>query len=115
MKINREPALIVGVIVALLQFVVSLYTKDNPQLQGWVGAVVVALGGFVVAVWVKRDGQVPAFNGLAKAVLALCVGLGLQLDSSQQALFMALVATIGALFERTQVVARVDELGATRA
>jgi hypothetical protein len=104
--LGREPALWLALIAAALKLVGAFWLNLTPDMQAWLNAAAAAGMGLVVAVMV-RDGIVAAVIGLAQAMLALAVGLGLDWSAEQQAVFMGFVTLAAGAFERTQVVAPV--------
>lgn len=111
---RREPALWIALAVTVVQLAVSFIPGLSSPLQGLINAVAVAAAGFAVSALVKREGQVPAAVGLVQALIALLVGMGLDVTSTQQALILAVANAVGALFVRTQVQAKIDEFGRPR-
>lgn len=100
---GREPAVLVGAVVAAVIAVVALLPLDVGLTAG-IAAVVTATGGVVVAAAVTRDAQLPAILGLVRAGLALLVILGVDgLTDQYQALILVAVEAVFALFVRTQV------------
>lgn len=111
MKIfGKEPALLLGLVAVLIQTVsVFLHVLTDEQ-QGVLNGVVVAVVGLATAWKVDTGKLAPAILGLAQATLAVYLGFGGHLAAEQQAVLMALVTTVVAMFVRTQVTAPVRDV-----
>ncbi len=111
-KLTRDPALWLFLIATGVRLLAAYGPWHiTVEVQAGVNAVATAGAAFIVAAVVRRDGQVPALLGVAQALLALVVGLGLRIDPEMQALIMSFVGGLAAAFIRTQVTAPVDALG----
>lgn len=104
---QREPALWLGLIAGVVQFVSAQIFPLTVDQQGALNAVASAVLGVVLAFAVSTDQGVPAILGLAKALIALGLAFGLHLDPHVQASAMALLELITSFFTRTQVTAPV--------
>jgi len=109
--VGRDPVFTVQTVVALV-LALTLFFNLSPTVQGLVTAVVVALGGVVAAFLVSAEKALPLLEGLAKAVLALIAGLGVDVPANVQAGVFALLAVVTAYWMRTQVVAPVPLVAA---
>lgn len=102
---GREPAAWVGLIEALLAFLVLFPAVSALGLtQEWatlVLAVVSAAAGVYTA-WATRDTALAAILGLIKAAVGLTAFYGFALDTAQQAALLAAVAVVVGFFQRTQ-------------
>lgn len=104
--LGREPAMWLAILAAALKLAGAFWLNLSPDVQAWLNAAAAAGMGLAVAVMVK-DGVVAAVVGLAQALLALAVGLGLDWSAEQQAVVMGFVTLVAGAFDRTQVVAPV--------
>lgn len=104
--VGRDPVFVVQSVVALV-LALTLFLNLNPTVQGLVTAVVVTLGGVVSAWLVAAEKALPLLEGLAKAVLALIAGLGVDIPANVQAGVFAVLAVVTAYWMRGQVVAPV--------
>lgn len=105
--VGRDPVFVVQSAVAAV-LALTLFLNLNPTLQGLVTAVVVGVGGVVSAWLVAAEKALPLLEGLAKAVLALIAGLGVNIPGNVQAGVFALLAVVTAYWMRGQVVAPVS-------
>jgi hypothetical protein len=101
MIFGREPALIAGLIKAIIALAVAFGLGWTGEQVGLVNAVVAALLGAYLA-WVTTEKLASAILSLADAVLALLIGFGLNLTAEQSAAIIALVTITIAMFNRTQ-------------
>jgi hypothetical protein len=102
---RREPALILGLIAAIVQMVSAFVLPLTADQQGVINAVAIAITGLVTAVLVHSDQLAPAILGVIQAALALGLAFGLHMTAGNQAVIMAFAAAIVAAFVRTQVTA----------
>ena len=102
---GREPAVIFGLIAALIQMLSVAVTHWDPATQGVINAVIVAVAGFLTAWKVSVDAGLAALTGLVQAVIALALAFGIHLSADWQSTIMVLVSAIGAFVVRTQVFA----------
>ena len=98
---GREPAAIVALIEGVIALLVSLNLGLDAEHAALVVAVVTALGG-VVSGWATVDTRLGLVTGLAKSVLALAVGYGLQVPEGAQAALLALIPLVFGAWQRTQ-------------
>lgn len=112
-KPSRDPALYLFLVATVVRLFSAFILEVDDTTQAAVNALATAIAGVWIAFTVRRDGQVPAILGVAQAILALAVGLGLGLSAENQALIMSFVGGLAAAFIRTQVVAPVSADGAT--
>jgi hypothetical protein len=110
-KLSRDPALWLFLIATAVRLFSAFGLHVDEETQALINAAATAIAGAIIAFVVRRDGQVPAILGVAQALLALAVGLGLEVSSENQALIMSFVGGLAAAFIRTQVVAPVDAVG----
>lgn len=104
MNFRREPAELVGVVLALLT-ACTLFLDLDIETQGAVNAALVTLGGFVVAALVAAEKALPMLTGLGKAVIAVMLAFGIELAPNIQAGVMAILTVVAGLAERDRVVA----------
>lgn len=104
MNLRREPAVLwLALLVPIVQAVVALTLTDNATLAATVNALAVASAGAITAWQVSSDKLLPALTGLAQAVLALIVGLGVDLSPEQQAAVLAPLAILAGFVVRDRV------------
>lgn len=108
MKIfGRDPAVILGIVSALLQMVMAYGVHLTDAQTAAINAIAAAALGLATAAVVARDRLVPAILGLGQAGFTLALTFGADLSQQQVATTMAFAAVALALFTRTQVVAPV--------
>jgi hypothetical protein len=110
-KLSRDPALYLFAIATGVRLFSAFVLNVDEDVQTAINVVATAVASAIVAVVVKRDGQVPAVLGAVQALLALTLGLGLDVSAENQALIMSFVGALAAAFIRTQVVAPVTADG----
>lgn len=104
--LGREPAVIVGLIQALLALLVSfgvlapLGIKGQPELALVMG-VVIAAGDLYVA-WSTHQTLLGVAIGFVKAFLAFIAIYGLALNTEQTGALVAFITVGIGLFQRTQ-------------
>jgi hypothetical protein len=103
---GREPAAVVEMAVAIALGVVVILHPSGPVTAA-ANAAVVMIGGFVTAALVKSDGALAALIGAIKAVFALVVVLGMNLDPTLETGIVMIVSAVGAAFVRQNVTAPV--------
>lgn len=108
MTFGREPAAVVEMVVAVALGVVVILNPSEPVVAA-ANAAIVALGGLVTAAWVKSDGLLAALTGAIKAVFALLVVLGLNLDPTLETGLIMVVSAVATAFVRQNVVAPVPQ------
>ena len=101
MIFGREPALVAGLVKAVIALAVAFGLGWTNEQVGLVNAVVAALLGVYVA-WATKDTLASAVLALADAVLSLLIGFGLNLNTSQTAAVIAVVTVVISMFNRTQ-------------
>lgn len=108
---NREPVVIFQALVVPALIALSLVFGFTTETQSLVDAALLALGGFVAAVGVSIRSALPLLSGLVKAVIALLLGLGLEVPANWQAALMGVIAVAVAYFVQSQVTAKGDVTG----
>jgi hypothetical protein len=114
-KPSRDPALYLFLVATGVRLFSAFILDVSTDTQALVNALATAIAGAIIATVVVRDKQVPAILGVAQALLALCVGLGLDVSAENQALIMSFIGGLAAAFVRTQVMAPVSAEGARQA
>jgi hypothetical protein len=110
-KLARDPALYLFLIATGVRLFSAFILHVDEDTQALINAFATAVGSAVVAVVVVKDKQVPVILGAVQALLALAVGLGLDVSGENQALIMSMIGGLAAAFVRTQVVAPVTAEG----
>lgn len=101
---GKQPAFWLGIIQALLAFVLTL-DKVAAELHltdervGGIMAVLFAVLG-VYEAWVVRDTMLAALTGLGKAVIALLLVFGLEVDADTAAAALGFLAILAGVFVR---------------
>lgn len=113
-RFSRDPALYVALVAAAVKLLSAFVIHVNDDTQTAVNVLAAAVAAAIVAVAVRHDGQVAAILGVAQALLALVVGLGLHVSADNQALIMSFLALAAGAFIRTQVTATVNAVGDRR-
>jgi hypothetical protein len=103
MNISREPALILALLASVVQMVSAFVWPLTIDQQGVINAAAAAVAGLVVAILVHSEQLVPAIVGMIQAALALGLAFGFHLAGNNQAVIMAFIVSVGAMFVRTQV------------
>lgn len=103
---GREPALWLSLLGTAVKLIAAFWIDLNTTQQSALNAIVAAAIGIWVATLTK-DGISAAILGLAQALLALALGFGFHIDADNQAVVMSFVATVAAMFVRTQATAPV--------
>jgi len=111
LKLARDPALWLFLVATGVRLFSAFVIHVDDDTQALINALATAVASALVALIVRRDGQVPAILGVAQALLALAVGLGLHVSAENQALIMSFVGGLAAAFVRTQVVAPLSAAG----
>lgn len=103
---GRQPAFWLGVIQAVLAFVLTLHqvAAELHLIDERVGAIMAVLfaGLGVYEGWLVRDTMVAVLSGLAKAVIALLLAYRLEVSPDTAAAALGLVAILAGLFVRSQ-------------
>lgn len=100
--LGREPALILGFIAAAVKLL-GFQFDVSAGTQTAINVVAAAVVGLILAVVAKDGAWAAALLQLAQAVMALFAGLGLDWSADKQAVWMAALAALLALYERTQI------------
>jgi hypothetical protein len=98
---GREPVLWISLIAVTVKLCVA-FAGASTGVQAGVNGVVAAAAGLATAV-ITKDGVSAAALGFIQAGMACAVGFGLKWSPDQQAIVMSFVATLAAMFVRTQV------------
>lgn len=107
MKIfGREPALWLSLLFTTIAMISAFVINVTAAQQGAINAMGAMLIGLILAAMV-HDGVQAAVLGFIKAALALALAFGLHMTTANQAIVMAFVSTVTAMFLRTQVTAPV--------
>jgi hypothetical protein len=100
---NREPAAWVGIITAVLAFLVSLNVSFlTAEQASLIVAAIVAVGGAVIA-WRTTPRTPGAFTGVVAALAALATGYGLHVRPGVVGAVSGLILALLALDTRGQV------------
>lgn len=104
---GREPVYILAVISVALKLGAAYGLDVSENVQTLINTVL-ACAVAVASAWVLRTGALgAAILQFASALLALFLGLGIDLSAEAQAGWMSLVAAVLALFEHREVTAPV--------
>lgn len=110
MNIKREPALLwIGLVAPFAQLLTILLPSLGDPWQTLLLAVIPAAAGFITAYFVSAEKAVPAFMGLASAVVAWVVSAGLVLDDGQQSAILVFLGLVVAVVVRDRVTAPVPQ------
>lgn len=110
MKIlGREPVYLLGFIAALLQALSAFGVDISADTQTLINAVSAAAVGVITAVVLKTGALAAMIVQFAQAVMALCVGLGLDWSADHQSKVMAAIAALVTLWLRERVTAPVPQ------
>ena len=108
MKIlGREPVYILGFIAALLQALSAFGVDISDGTQTAINAASAAAVGVITAIVLKNGALAAMLVQFAQAVMALCVGLGLDWSADHQSKVMAAIAALITLWLRERVTAPV--------
>lgn len=111
MKIlGREPVYLLGFIAALLQALSAFGVDISDGTQTLINAVSAAAVGLITAVVLKTGALAAMLVQFAQAVMALCVGLGLDWSADHQSKVMAAIAALVTLWLREKVTAPVPQV-----
>ncbi|AXH49425.1 hypothetical protein SEA_CROSBY_37 [Streptomyces phage Crosby] len=109
MIFGREPAVILAFFAALLKLLAAFGVDVTADQQAVINAVLSALVALALAVMLRTGALYAAILNLAQAGMALFVGFGLDWSADKQALVMASLAALLAVFGvRPQVEAPVS-------
>nr|WSZ21128.1 hypothetical protein OH837_49260 [Streptomyces canus] len=109
--LGREPVYILGFIAALLQALSAFGVDISANTQTLINAVSAAAVGLIIAVVLKNGALAAMLVQFAQAVMALCVGLGLDWSADHQSKVMAAIAALVTLWLREKVTAPVPQVG----
>jgi hypothetical protein len=101
-RLKRDPVVLANLIATALMGLSDWFLNWDNVKQAALNAVVLAVFNLIAATRV-HDGQLVALSGLAKAVIALIIGLGVKLNPDLQVMIMSGLAWVGSLYYRTQV------------
>lgn len=107
---GRDPAAVVETAVAVALGLIMAFALPLDLSNAW-SAAVVGVGGLVTAAWVAREKLLPALTGAIKAVFALVVTLGMDLNPSIETGLILAASALVTFFVRTQVVAPINSNG----
>lgn len=107
---GREPVYLLGFIAALLQALSAFGVDISDGTQTAINAVSAAAVGVITAIVLKNGALAAMLVQFAQAVMALCVGLGLDWSADHQSKVMAAVAALVTLWLRERVTAPVPEV-----
>ena len=111
MKIfGREPVYLLGFIAAFLQALSAFGVDISDSTQTLINAVSAAAVGLITAVVLKTGAVAAMIVQFAQAVMALCVGLGLDWSADHQSKVMAAIAALVTLWLRERVTAPVSSV-----
>lgn len=112
--LGREPVYILGFIAALLQALSAFGVDISDGTQTAINAVSAAAVGIITAVVLKNGALAAAIVQFAQAVMALCVGLGLDWTADDQSKVMAAIGALVTLWLREKVTAPVSSVALER-
>lgn len=92
--LGREPSVILGLVAMAVQFVSAFVVEVDQDTQTLINAVAAAAVGLIVA-FIVGDGAYAALVGLAQAVLALAMNLGMDWSAEKQGAAMLAVTVLG--------------------
>jgi nicotinamide riboside transporter PnuC len=99
---GRDPAAFVETGVQIALGVVVMLSLSTDLTAAW-SAAILAVGGVITTVWVARDKLLPALVGAIKAVFALVVTLGADLNPAVETGLVMAVSAAATFWLRTQV------------
>jgi hypothetical protein len=105
--LGREPVYILGFIAALLQALSAFGVDISDGTQTAINAASAAAVGVITAIVLKNGALAAMLVQFAQAVMALCVGLGLDWSADHQSKVMAAIAALITLWLRERVTAPV--------
>ncbi|WP_428956239.1 hypothetical protein [Streptomyces sp. cg35] len=106
---GREPVYLLGFIAAALQALSAFGVDISDGTQTAINAVSAAAVGVITAIVLKNGALAAMLLQFAQAVMALCVGLGLDWSAEHQSKVMAAIAAVLTLWLREKVTAPVPE------
>jgi hypothetical protein len=107
--LGREPVYFLGFIAAALQALSAFGVDISDGTQTAINAVSAAAVGVLTAIVLKNGALAAMLVQFAQAVMALCVGLGLDWSAEHQSKVMAAIAALVTLWLREKVTAPVSE------
>jgi hypothetical protein len=107
---GREPVYILGFIAALLQALSAFGVDLSADTQTLINAVSAAAVGLITAIVLKNGALAAAIVQFAQAVMALCVGFGLDWSADDQSKVMAAIGALVTLWLREKVTAPVPSV-----
>src|SRR4249920_1092029 len=111
MKIfGREPVVILAFVAVALKLAAAYGLDVSADQQGAIMAVLSLIVAVITAVVLKNGAVGAAIINLGQGALALFLAFGLDLTADQQALWMALIESVVALWVREKVTAPVTIL-----
>lgn len=111
MKIfGREPVVILAFIAVALKLAAAYGLDVTADQQGAIMAVLSLLVAVITAIVLKNGAVGASIVNLGQGALALFLAFGLHLSADQQALWMALIESVVALWVREKVVAPITIL-----
>lgn len=111
MKIfGREPVVLLAFIAVTLKLAAAYGLDVSADQQGAIMAVLSLIVAVITAIVLKTGAVGAAIINLGQGALALFLAFGLDLTADQQALWMALIESVVALWVREKVVAPVTLL-----
>jgi hypothetical protein len=115
MKIfGREPVYLLGFVAAFLQALSAFGVDISDGTQTAINAVSAAAVGIITAIVLKTGALAAAIVQFAQAVMALCVGLGLDWSADDQSKVMAAIGALVTLWLREKVTAPVASVALER-
>lgn len=107
---GREPVYFLGFIAAALQALSAFGVNLSDTTQTLINAVAAAAVGLISAIVLKNGALAAALVQFAQAVMALCVGFGLDWSADDQSKVMAAIGALVTLWLREKVTAPVAEI-----
>ncbi len=108
--LGREPSVMLGAVAIVVQFVSAFGVDTSDNTQTLINAVSAAAVGLITAVVLKTGALAAMLVQFAQAVMALCVGLGLDWSADHQSKVMAAIAALITLWLREKVTAPVPQV-----
>ena len=102
MLFGREPALLLGFVAAAVKLL-GYELNVSAGVQTAINAIAAGVVALIIAIVAKNGAWGAALLQLAQAVMSLFVGLGLDWSADRQALWMATIAALLAVVERSMV------------
>lgn len=99
---GREPAVTVGIVVALLIALLPVFNW-NADVAATVAGAIAVLGGAVTAAMVSVDKLLPLLVGVGQAVVAVATAFSVNIPDNYITAGMAVLSVIAGLATRSQV------------